>query len=102
MTATPGAPARKNTVGTWLDLGLCSFGALLFGTAIVSTFVALLSLYGISPSGEHMHHFTVTRGMKFPDNASSLDDMASQLAKDGAALSRIEPAAGDKKPTISK
>jgi hypothetical protein len=79
----------------WRQVILRSLGAVVVGWAVVSAFVALLSLYGFSPDAVPV--IAATQSPKFPENEQMLDDTAAQLARDGAALSKIEPAAGKSK-----
>lgn len=81
--------------------------AVCIGVAVVTAFVALLSLYGADPAsnrhgadsalnvhgaGPAVH--AAVKSMAFPENEAMLDAVADQLAREGAALSGIEPAAG--------
>ena len=78
---------------------LRSLAAVLAGVAIVAVFVALLSLYG-----EQQEQSTpvTAKVMPFPENERMLKSMADQLAREGQALSTVEPAAGDKVPATPK
>ena len=78
---------------TWGSVILRSLGAVIVGIGVVSAFVVLLSLYGASTESAPV---TATQSIKFPENEKMLDDAAAQLAREGAKLSNIEPAAGDK------
>lgn len=72
--------------------------AVCIGVAVVTAFVALLSLYGadsalnVHGAGPAVH--AAVKSMAFPENEEMLDAVADQLAREGAALSGIEPAAG--------
>ncbi len=76
----------------WVGVIWRSISAVLAGVGVVAAFVALLSLYGVSPESTRI---TTARSLKFPENEKMLDIMSDQLAHEGAALSEIEPAAGD-------
>lgn len=78
----------------WRQVILRSIAAVFVGWAVVSAFVALLYFYGMSPDAVHIT--TAAQPPKFPENEQMLDAQAEQLAHDGAALSTVEPAAGNK------
>ena len=78
---------------TWARVALRSIAAVVVGISVVSAFVVLLSLYGASTETKPV---TAVQSIKFPENEKMLDDTAAQLAREGAKLSNIEPAAGDK------
>ena len=84
------------TAGTkrlWGRITLRSIGAIFVGTAVVAAFVMLLSFYGSSQDNVSV---ITAQSLKFPENEIMLDTLSTQLAREGAALSGIEPAAGDK------
>ncbi|MBI3441461.1 MAG: hypothetical protein HY052_06630 [Proteobacteria bacterium] len=68
-------------------------GAVLLGAFVVTLFAALLSLYG--ESHENIPRVTISKTLRFPENEKMLSDVAAQLAREGAALSTIAPAAGE-------
>ncbi len=76
----------------WMSLMLRSFGAVFLGWCVVSAFVVLLTLYGTSP--DVVPVTTARSSLKFPENEQMLNAAAAQLARDGATLSKVEPAAG--------
>jgi hypothetical protein len=80
---------------------LRTLGALAAGLGIVYVFVTLLSLYGTSSDSLPL---LASQPAKFPENEQALDDMAAELARQGAALSKVEPAAGTRaqKPELKK
>lgn len=67
--------------------------SLFAGLVVVTLFAAMLSLYG--QSQETVKTVALHQSLKFPENEKMLNDLASQLAREGAALSNIAPAAGD-------
>lgn len=73
----------------------CLF-SLAAGLFVVALFAALLSLYG--QDQERLSTVTAQQSLMFPENEKMLDAVASQLARDGAALANIAPAAGDASP----
>jgi hypothetical protein len=78
----------------WRKVILRGIGAVFLGTVTVIAFVSLLCLYGVTPETSRTLNAHV---LKFPANEQAMDDMTAQLAREGAALSKVEPAAGDKK-----
>ncbi len=78
--------------------------AVCIGVFVVAIFVALLSLYGVESAPESAVRMTA-HPMIFPENEEMLNAASDQLAREGealrnhdaAALSEIEPAAGDAK-----
>ena len=95
------------TVGSnkiWRSVILRSIGAMFIGIGIVSAFVVLLSLYGVSQENTPPVTAQSQKSLilKFPENEQMLDDLSAQLAREGIALSNVEPAAGDKKPETAK
>ena len=87
-------PKRSNS---WKRLILCSVGALFSGWVLVSCFILSVSVYGISPDYGSSRH--AMKALPFPENEQMLNAMTAQLAREGRALSKIEPAAG---PTKNK
>ena len=81
----------------WRRVILRGIGAVVFGGVVVLAGVALLSGYGISHG--HVHHVkTATiKAIKFPENEQMLNEMTARLAREGEALSKVEPAAGTSK-----
>jgi len=77
----------------WRQCILRGFGAVFFGWAVICAFVVLISSYGVS---DHIHvkKTTAIQTVKFPENEQMLDEMTAQLAREGQALSKMEPAAG--------
>lgn len=81
---------------TWVGIILRSFGAVIIGVVAVVAFVSLLSLYGASQ--EPVVIRAAARPLAFPKNEQMLDALSERLAREGAALSGIEPAAGETAP----
>jgi len=73
---------------------LRSVGAVCFGWLAVMAGVLLLSRYGVEAEEAFLPHRAIAT--KFPENEKMLNDVTAKLAKDGAALSKVEPAAGQK------
>lgn len=89
----PESPATSLSAKPWFDLLSCAFAALVTGLGVVVAFVGALSVYG---SADDILHSSRRPGMTFPENTAALQAATDQLARDGAALSRLEPAAGNK------
>jgi len=68
--------------------------AVSLGVAVMAVFAALLIMYG--EAQETYTQVTTARAIKFPENEKMLNDVANQLAREGEALSKVEPAAGQK------
>ena len=77
----------------WRQVILRGIGTVAFSWAAVSALVLLLSLYGVSPEGTPIIPTTL-QVVKFPENEQMLNETTARLARDGAALSKIEPASG--------
>jgi len=75
----------------WRKTVLRGIGAFFFGWSVVTACVVLLSIYGVSPE---ITSVTATQSLPFPENEQMLNAAAAQLAREGAALSKVEPAAG--------
>jgi hypothetical protein len=76
-----------------------SFGAVLLGSAFVLFVALILANYGET---QETASVVAAKSIKFPDNEKMLAEQAAELARQGAALSSVEPAAGDKKPGVQK
>lgn len=86
---------NAETKKRWRVVILRSAGALSFGWLAVMACAVLLSRYGLAPDDAFLpRHVTVAR---FPENEKMLNDLTAKLAHDGAALSKVEPASGQKK-----
>jgi hypothetical protein len=83
------SPEKKISFGGLIFRGICS---LFAGTAVVVSFIALLSLYGTSYEPAPRR---TTQALKFPENEQMLDAMDQQLAREIGGLAAIEPAAGE-------
>jgi hypothetical protein len=80
----------------WRKVILRGIGAVVFGWAVVSVFVFSLAHDGVGVSPETARAVTATLPpLKFPENEEMLNAAAAQLAREGAALSKVEPAAGE-------
>jgi hypothetical protein len=73
-------------------LFLRSMAAVFLGWVIVSAFVGILSLYGLTPEPATEQ---VARNLPFPENEQMLDRIAAELENQAAALAKTEPAAGE-------
>lgn len=68
--------------------------AVMAGVGFVAAFSGLLSLYGAS---QETADRVAVRSIKFPENEQMLKETSARLVREGAALSDIEPAAGNSK-----
>ena len=73
-----------------------SLCAVLTGAALMAAFSILLSLYG--EAQEPTVQVTTQAAIAFPENEKMLKETADKIAREGAALSTIEPAAGETQP----
>ena len=76
----------------WRQVILRGIGTVVFSWAAVSAVVFLLSMYGVAPEVSPITSSIQT--VKFPENEQMLNETTARLARDGAALSKIEPASG--------
>ena len=76
----------------WRQVILRGIGTVVFSWAAVSAVVLLLSTYGVTPDASPITSSIQT--VKFPENEQMLNEATARLARDGAALSKIEPASG--------
>lgn len=79
----------------WKNIVLYGFSAFVAGGAVVLGLVMVLSSYGVAP--EIMPAAPLQATAAFPNSKEALDEMSAELAREGARLSGIAPAAGDKK-----
>jgi hypothetical protein len=84
----------KPGVKSWRKALLWGLGAPFIGAGIVLAFVTLLSHYGPLPD-QSLPLAAARSSITFPESQKDLDALSAQLARKGAALSGIEPAAGE-------
>lgn len=81
------AHARKS----WRNVALWGFSALLTGAATMMAFVIILMSSSLSPDAPLI---VAEQNIPFPEDREALDALTDKLARDGAAMAHIEPAAG--------
>jgi hypothetical protein len=85
---------NADTKKRWRTVILRSMGAVFLAWAVVMAGVGLLSRYGVASEEAFLPHRAIA--IRFPENEKMLNDVTASLARDGAALSKVEPAAGKK------